>query len=70
MGEEAQMSEYIVDERGEVIGEVVRCLDCAFMGHDKIGTFCTRFECWLCGEPSSIDMEPESFCSWGERRDA
>lgn len=62
------MSEHIVDERGEVIGEVVRCRDCAFMGHDKDGAYCTHFECWLCGEPSFTDVEPEGFCSWGERR--
>ena len=49
---------------------IVRCRDCAFMGHDKDGAYCTHFECWLCGEPSFTDVEPDGYCAWGKRRDA
>ena len=70
------MTEYIydiypIDEetwQGEPREPIVRCRDCAFMGHDKDGAYCTHFECWLCGEPSFTDVEPDGFCVWGERR--
>ena len=68
------MTEYIYRTDGafglnESTGEeIVRCRDCAFMGHDKDGAYCTHFECWLCGEPSFTDVEPDGYCAWGERR--
>jgi hypothetical protein len=63
------MSEYITDEKGEVRGEIVRCCDCVFFEADvttfdeygseiETGNICTFTGLWI---------NPEDFCSWGER---
>lgn len=54
------MSEHIVDDRGEVTAEVIRCKDCR--KHNKI-----HGQDW-CKE-SARYVEPECFCSWAERRE-
>lgn len=68
-----RMSEYITDERGEVHGEIVRCRDCMHyrfvdrsdIFHDERHNdrFCLRFV-----DGKRMEVEPEGFCAWGERK--
>ena len=60
--------EYIVREtnyplatKQEVIGELVRCKDCAKVQHDTI------FGRWYC---KGKRIEPTDYCSYGERKKA
>ena len=75
------MSEYIVDVTGLGAGdyaiakqEIVRCRDCKHMhvwdvssiygNHDHDTVFCLRFV-----DGMRMTVEPDGFCSWGERAD-
>lgn len=72
------MSEYIIDATDHVIGEgfdaraffgprlkeeIVRCRDCKWWApyQNECQGYCSRF---------SFVAHVDSFCSWGERRDA
>lgn len=69
------MSEYIYATNGELVAnidgdislareEVVRCRDCKWF-------FCLTIDACVCernGEKFMPWIEPDGFCSWGERR--
>lgn len=45
-------------------GGIVRCRDCRAM-RVKYGN--TGIECWMNGEPFTV--EPDGFCAWAERKE-
>ena len=51
------------ESSGELREEIVRCRDCRAMGV-KYGN--TGIECWMNGEPFTV--EPDGFCAWGEKK--
>lgn len=57
--------ESVVRPCGERREEVVRCRDCA---HAHEGArYCDRFT--GCGLSDFVDVKPDGFCAWGERRE-
>lgn len=61
------MSEHIIDDRGEVTGEVVRCKDCK---HATIDQSDHEYREPLWFGLFNIDVSLDGFCAWGKRRDA
>lgn len=60
------------DGRADRDAEIVRCKDCKWFDvSDPIGTIAARFEqqVFRCKRVSRLFMEPNAFCSYGERRD-
>lgn len=58
---------------GDKLPEIVRCRDCKYANED--GDECVYFAAW---EPLPegdefrdvyVDVEPDGFCAWGERRE-
>lgn len=69
------MSERIIcnDNGGELREEIVRCRDCICLSDDQ--RRCARFALPLFEEDGGwtevgIEVEPDGFCAWGERREA
>lgn len=72
------MSEYIyrsnaeplVNECGEIslarAGEIVRCRDCVDFERWDYPDGSTRH---VCGHFEFMDIEPDGFCAWAERRE-
>lgn len=57
--------EYIARER------VVRCRDCGRAYRRGGGVYCSRVLQWGSNDrPTPLPVEPDGFCSWGERRGA
>lgn len=73
------MSEYIyrshgeplANERGEIhlarAGEIVRCRDCVYICNHE---YANGLEFHTCSyfDSAHIEVEPDGFCAWGERR--
>lgn len=63
------MTEYIYDtsrvetqlEQGFTGEEIVRCRDCAYRGWSDAGGY-------FCARGIGLTVEPNGFCSWGERK--
>ena len=67
-------------ERIAQLEEIVRCRDCAYSSafildywakapEDGSYVFCTKFQDRM-NDVAYIDVEPDGFCKWGERRGA
>lgn len=61
-GETIQFPEYI-----DMNQEVVRCRDCKYS--DAIKTRYQQETVYACMNFDSVAIEPDGFCSWGERRE-
>ena len=55
-------AEHIVDGLGEVKGEIVRCRDCKHYENYTCNSW--QWHNW----DAPIEVEPDGFCAWGERR--
>lgn len=61
-----EQKEYIVLERtyplatsNEVVGELIRCKDCKHFCKDDVATYCG---------PMGMEMQPNDYCSYAERK--
>ena len=73
------MSEYIYASLGEPLAhidgeitlarkEIVRCRDCDYYDHwDAYGPYREKH---VCGHWDYLEINPDGFCAWGERRQA
>lgn len=67
------MTEYIIrppekvgsslDLQPIIVGEIVRCRDCAYFATDKLGDYCTLFDF------EDVKSMGDRFCAWAERKD-
>ena len=73
-----QVREFIIkatggalDDKGEPLfkycEEIVRCRDCSFYDYwDASGPYREKH---VCGYWNYLEIEPNGFCAWGERRE-
>lgn len=69
------MTEYIMDRQYDIANgtfstvkreEIVRCRDCKWYRYKDMTCHSWQFHNW----DASIEVEPDGFCAWGERREA
>ena len=59
------MSEHIVDDRGEVTGEVVRCKDCIHWITIRLADGTEDHRC--SGAFAFVRPDADRFCAWGKK---
>lgn len=52
---------------GDKLPEIVRCSDCDYYDHwDACGRYREKH---VCGHWDYLEIEPDGFCAWGERKE-
>lgn len=50
------------------LGSIVRCMDCDYYDHwDASGPYREKH---VCGYWDYLEIKPDGFCAWGERRES